>query len=142
MTARVSYDDVEVGARLPAQSFPVRRLSLVMYAGASGDFNRIHWNERFARAVGLPDVIAHGMFTMAQAGRVLTDWAGDPAAVLEYGVRFTKPVVVPDGDDGTSIDVEGEVVDKLDDRRVRVQLTARCGADKVLAQARAVLQLA
>jgi acyl dehydratase len=142
MTARVSYDGVEVGTELPAQRLPVRRLSLVMYAGASGDFNRIHWNQRFARAVGLPDVIAHGMFTMAQAGRVLTDWAGDPAAVLEYGVRFTKPVVVPDDDEGTSLEVGGTVREKLDDRRVRVELTARCGAEKVLAQARAVVQLA
>ncbi len=71
----------------------------MQYAGASGDFNPIHWNERFAREVGLPDVIAHGMFTMAEAIRVVTDWAGDPpGAVVEYGVRFTKPVVVPDDD--------------------------------------------
>ena len=84
----IAYDDVEVGTELPAQSFPVQRVNLVMYAGASGDFNPIHWNERFATAVGLPNVIAHGMFTMAQASRVLTDWAGDPAAVEECGVRL------------------------------------------------------
>ena len=95
----MSWDDVEVGAELPEQSFPVRRADLVRYAGASGDFNLIHWNERVARSVGLPDVIAHGMLTMAQAARVVTDWAGDPGAVVEYGVRFTKPVVVPDDDD-------------------------------------------
>ena len=85
-----------VGDQLPAQDFPIGRADLVRYAGASGDFNPIHWNERFAKAVGLPDVIAHGMFTMAAAIRVVTDWAGDPGAVVEYGVRFTRPVVVPD----------------------------------------------
>ena len=89
------------------------------YAGASGDFNVIHWNERVARAVGLPDVIAHGMLTMAHAGRVVTDWAGDPGAVVEYGVRFTKPVVVPDDDAGATVTVSGTVAEKLDDRRVR-----------------------
>lgn len=95
MTAKISYDDVEVGTELPAQTFGVTRATLVQYAGASGDFNPIHWNERFAKEVGLPDVIAHGMFTMAEAIRVVTDWTGDPGAVVEYGVRFTKPVVVP-----------------------------------------------
>ena len=84
-----------VGESIPAQEFPVARADLVRYAGASGDFNPIHWNERFAKQVGLPDVIAHGMFTMATAIRVVTDWAGDPGAVLEYSVRFTRPVVVP-----------------------------------------------
>ena len=96
----VRYDDVEVGTELPAQTFGVQRVNLVMYAGASGDFNPIHWNERFATAVGLPNVIAHGMFTMAEACRVVTDWVGDPGAVEEYGVRFTRPVVVPDDDAG------------------------------------------
>ena len=86
---------------LPAQEFPIGRADLVRYAGASGDFNPIHWNERFAKEVGLPDVIAHGMFTMAVAIRVVTDWAGDPGAVVEYGVRFTRPVVVPDPDGAT-----------------------------------------
>ena len=75
-----TYDDVEVGTELPAQTFPIRRADLVRYAGASGDFNVIHWNERVAQSVGLPDVIAHGMFTMALAARVVTDWAGDPGA--------------------------------------------------------------
>ena len=142
MTARVSYDDVEVGTELPGQTFVVERADLVRYAGASGDFNPIHWNERFATQVGLPDVIAHGMFTMAQAGRVVTDWAGDPAAVEEYGVRFTRPVVVPDDGTGASIEVSGVVKEKLDDRRVRVELTARAGGEKVLAQSRAVVRLA
>ena len=76
MTGRVSYDDVKPGTELAAASFPVTRLSLVKYCGASGDFNVIHWNERIARSVGLPNVIAHGMFTMAEAGRYVTDWPG------------------------------------------------------------------
>jgi len=142
VVAKVSYDDVEVGTELPAQTFPVQRLNLVMYAGASGDFNPIHWNERFATSVGLPDVIAHGMFTMAEAGRVLTDWAGDPGAVVEYGVRFTRPVVVPDDDTGARIEVTGTVTEKLEDRRVRVELTATSGGEKVLSMSRAVVQLA
>ena len=79
MTAQVKYADVEVGTELPPASFPVTRLSLVKYCGASGDFNVIHWNERIAKSVGLPDVIAHGMFTMAQAGRYVTDWPATPA---------------------------------------------------------------
>jgi acyl dehydratase len=142
VTAKVSYDDVDVGTELPAQTFPVQRINLVMYAGASGDFNIIHWNERIAQAVGLPNVIAHGMFTMAEAGRVVTDWAGDPGAVLEYGVRFSKPVVVPDDDNGAQLAVAGTVEEKLDDRRVAVSLSARAGDDKVLSNARAVVQLA
>lgn len=124
MTAKISYDDVEVGTELPAQTFGVTRATLVQYAGASGDFNPIHWNERFAKEVGLPDVIAHGMFTMAEAIRVVTDWTGDPGAVVEYGVRFTKPVVVPDDDQGATIEVSAKVGAKLDDNTVRVDLTA------------------
>ena len=142
MAPSISYDDVEVGTELPALSFPVHRVNLVMYAGASGDFNVIHWNERMARSVGLPDVIAHGMFTMAEAGRVVTDWVGDPGAVLQYGVRFTRPVPVPDDDRGALVEVSGAVTEKLDDRQVRVTLTATCGGEKVLGQARAVVQLA
>jgi acyl dehydratase len=136
-----TYESVEVGTHLPAQRFPVRREHLVRYAGASGDFNVIHWNERVARAVGLPNVIAHGMFTMAQACRVVTDWVGDPGAVVEYGVRFTRPVVVPDDDVGATLEVSGEVVEKLPEQRVRVQLTARCGGETVLGKAIAVVRL-
>ncbi|MEW1693485.1 MaoC family dehydratase [Streptomyces sp. NPDC091265] len=141
MTAKVTYESVEVGTELPAQSFPVTRATLVQYAGASGDFNPIHWNEKFAREVGLPDVIAHGMFTMAEAIRVVTDWAGDPGAVVEYGVRFTKPVVVPNDDKGTLIEVSGKVAVLLDDRRVRVDLTVMSDDKKVLGMSRAVVQL-
>jgi acyl dehydratase len=136
------YDDVEVGTELPGQTFPVHRVDLVMYAGASGDFNPIHWNERFATAVGLPNVIAHGMFTMAEAARVLTDWVGDPGAIEEYGVRFSRPVVVPDDDRGATIEVTGTVAEMLDGNRVRVELTARSDGQAVLTRARAVVRLA
>ncbi|MFG3252111.1 MaoC family dehydratase [Streptomyces sp. NPDC048172] len=144
MAAKVAYADVEVGTELPAGTFPVDRAALVRYAGASGDFNPIHWNERFAKEVGLPDVIAHGMFTMAEAIRVVTDWAGDPGAVMEYGVRFTKPVVVPDDDRGAEIAVSAKVAAKLDDdeRTVRVDLTATSAGQKVLGMSRAVVRLA
>ncbi|MFF0446383.1 MaoC family dehydratase [Streptomyces sp. NPDC004609] len=142
MTARISYADVEVGTELPARNFSVTRATLVQYAGASGDFNPIHWNEKFAVEVGLPDVIAHGMFTMAEAVRVVTDWVGDPGAVVEYGVRFTKPVVVPNDDKGALIEVSGKVAALLDDKRVRVDLTAVSGGEKVLGMSRAVVRLA
>jgi acyl dehydratase len=132
MAASVNYDDVEVGTELPSKTFQVTRANLVMYAGASGDFNIIHWNERTAKAVGLPDVIAHGMFTMAEAGRVVTDWVGDPGAVLEYGVRFSAPVPVPDDDTGTTLEVAGRVEEKLEDRKVRVALEATALGASVL----------
>jgi hypothetical protein len=148
VTRRPAFDDVPVGEVLPERSFPVRRLDLVKYAGASGDFNPIHWNERFALAVGLPNVIAHGMFSMATAARVATDWAGDPGAVVSYGTKFTKPVVVPDttGDpdapETASIQVSGVVAAKDDAARtVRVDLTAIAAGEKVLGRAQVVLRL-
>ncbi|MFI2607122.1 MaoC family dehydratase [Kitasatospora sp. NPDC018619] len=137
----IGYDEVEVGTELPAQSFPVTRDTLVRYAGASGDFNPIHWNERFALEVGLPDVIAHGMFTMAAAIRVVTDWVGDPAAVVEYGVRFTRPVPVPNDGVGAVVEVSAKVAKKLDDHRVQVDLVATTGGQKVLGMSRAVVRL-
>ena len=136
-----AYDDVAVGLELPAQTFPVRRVDLIRYAGASGDFNVIHWNERVAKAVGLPDVIAHGMYTMALAARVVTDWAGDPGLVVDYGVRFTRPVPVPDDDAGAEVEVTGVVAAVLDGDRVRVDLTATHAGQKVLGRAQAVVQL-
>ncbi|SDQ78836.1 MaoC family dehydratase [Thermostaphylospora chromogena] len=142
MTAAVKYDDVEVGQEIPPVDYPVRRVNLIMYAGASGDFNPIHWSERFAKTVGLPDVIAHGMFTMAQAGRFVSDWAGDPGAVVDLSVRFSSMVVVPDDDQGTVITVSGVVQEKQEDKRVLVALTAKCGDSRVLSRARAVVQLA
>jgi acyl dehydratase len=141
VSQQIRYDDVAVGAELPLVSYPATRLSLVKYCGASGDFNVIHWNERIARSVGLPDVIAHGMFTMAQAGRFVTDWAGPQAVVTEFGVRFSSMVVVPDDDIGASIDVSGQIEEKLDGNRVAIALTARSGDAKVLTRARAVVRL-
>lgn len=112
------------------------------YAGASGDFNVIHWNERVARSVGLPDVIAHGMYTMAQAGRYVTEWAGgDPGAIAEFGVRFSAMVPVPDDDEGATIELSGTVAKKLGDNLVAVDLVARAGGTKVLTRARAVVRL-
>ena len=142
MTATIKYADVEAGDELAPATYPVTRLSLVKYCGASGDFNVIHWNERIARSVGLPDVIAHGMFTMAQAGRYVTDWAGDPGALEDFGVRFSSMVVVPDDDLGATIEVSGQVEEKLDGNRVALALTARSGGAKVLTRARAVVRLA
>ncbi len=141
MSGQVSYADVAVGAELPPASYHFTRLSLVKYCGASGDFNPIHWNERFAKAVGLPDLIAHGMFTMAQAGRYVTDWAGPGAVVVEFGVRFSAPVVVPDDDRGATISVTGKVGEKLEGNLVALALTARSGEGKVLTRARAVVRL-
>jgi acyl dehydratase len=134
--------DVTVGAELTEQVYRVTRADLVRYAGASGDFNPIHWNARVATSVGLPDVIAHGMFTMALAGRAVTDWTGDPGALVEYQVRFGRPVVVPDDDIGAELTVRGVVSSLLDDGRVRVDLTVTSGGDKVLSLARAIVAVA
>lgn len=136
------FADVEVGTELPAQHFQLTRATLVKYAGASGDFNIIHWNERTAKAVGLPNVIAHGMLTMATAGRVVTDWVGDPGKVLSYGVRFSRPVVVEDDDTGTTLVVSGVVEEKNEDGTVVVALSATVDDNKVLMGAKAVVRLA
>jgi len=141
VNGQVTYAEVEAGTEVAAISYPITRLSLVKYCGASGDFNVIHWNERIAKAVGLPDVIAHGMFTMAQAGRFVTDWAGPRAVVVEFGVRFSSPVVVPDDDVGAEVSVSGRVTEKLDGNRIALELTARSAGTKVLTKARAVVRL-
>jgi acyl dehydratase len=132
---------VEVGTQLPEQVSRVTRADLVRYAGASGDFNVIHWNERVAREVGLPGVIAHGMLTAGLAARAVTAWAGDPGAVVDYQVRFSRPVVVPDDEDGAEVTVRGRVAALLDDGQVRVDLTVTSGGEKVLSLARAVVAL-
>jgi acyl dehydratase len=137
-----SYQQAEPGTEIPPRQYQVTRRDLVRYAGASGDFNVIHWNERIAKAVGLPDVIAHGMLTMALAGRFVSEWAGDPGAVTEFGVRFSAPVVVPDDDKGATVEVAGTVAERLDGNRVRVEITARSGDAKVLTRAHAVVRLA
>ena len=130
----------EVGTVVPERQFQVTRTDLVRYAGASGDFNPIHWSDRVAGAVGLPGVIAHGMLTMALAARLLTDWAGDPAAVVEYGVRFARPVVVPDNDEGVTVTASGTVTELRGDGLVGVDVTVRVGEERVLTQARALVR--
>ncbi|MGI8653565.1 MAG: MaoC/PaaZ C-terminal domain-containing protein [Geodermatophilaceae bacterium] len=137
-----TYDSVDEGSELPEVRSRIRRADLIRYCGASGDFNVIHWNERAALDAGLPDVIAHGMLTMAVAARIVTDWVGDPGAVAEYAVRFSRPVVVPDDEDGAELVVTARVAKKLPDHRVRVDIVVRSGADKVLSMARAVVALA
>jgi len=139
--ASPSYDQTEPGTELAPRQYQVTRRDLIRYAGASGDFNVIHWNERIATSVGLPDVIAHGMLTMALAGRFLTEWAGDPGAITEFGVRFSAPVVVPDDDKGATVEVTGKVTERLDDHKVAIDVTARSNGDKVLTRARAVVRL-
>ena len=138
----MSLTDAVVGTELPEQVFRITRADLVRYAGASGDFNPIHWNDRVATGVGLPGVIAHGMFTMALAGRAVTGWTGDPAALVEYHVRFGRPVVVPDDEQGAEVTVRGKVGALLDDGRLRVDLTVTSDGEKVLSLARAVIRLA
>ena len=142
MTARPRLAEVEVGTELPERTFSVTRADLVRYAGASGDFNPIHWNERVATEVGLPGVIAHGMYTMAIAGRAVSDWAGDPGALEEYQVRFGRPVGVPDDDGGAEVTVRGKVGALLDGGLARVDLTVTAAGEKVLSLARATVRLA
>ncbi|MEP7194823.1 MAG: MaoC/PaaZ C-terminal domain-containing protein [Actinomycetota bacterium] len=136
-----SVRDVEVGQQLPARTIHIERSSLVQYTGASLDRNRLHWDERFARSVGLPDVIAHGMFTMGTAINVVSEWVGDTGRIVEYGARFTKPVVVP-YEGGADVEATG-VVTAVDaqTRRATVELKVTCGTDKVLGRAVAVVVL-
>jgi len=109
-----SVAEVVVGAELPLMPVQVTRADLVRYAGASGDFNQIHWSDRVAGEVGLPGVIAHGMLTMALAGRFVSDWVGDPSAVRGLSVRFTRPVVVPDDEQGALVELTGSVTGVAD----------------------------
>jgi acyl dehydratase len=132
--------EVETGTELPERTFRVARADLIRYAGASGDFNPIHWSDRIAKDVGLPTVIGHGMLTMALAARLLTDWAGDPGAVVEFGARFSRPVVVPDDADGVAVTVSGVVTNIRADGLVDVELTVKADEQKVLTQARAVVR--
>jgi acyl dehydratase len=125
---------------LEPHTFRVTRADLVRYAGASGDFNPIHWSERTATGVGLPGVIAHGMFTMALVGRAVTAWAGAPDAVVEFSVRFARPVPVPDTDEGTEVVVSGTVKEITAEGHTRLSLTATCGGDKVLSLAQALIR--
>ena len=128
----------EKGVELPPLQVHVTRDQLVRYAGASLDFNPIHWNERFAKEVGLPDVIAHGMLTMALGGRLVTDWLGDPGKLVEYSVRFTRPVVVTP--EGADVEFTGKVAEVRDDGTARVDITAKFDGKTVLGKAQAVVR--
>ena len=136
-----SLETVAVGDRLPGLSVRFTRETLVRYAGASTDFNPIHYSSFYADQVGLPGVIAHGMLTMGSALRLVTDWIGDPARERSYFVRFTNPVVVHDDADGTEV-VFGGVVEAVDDALVTIAIEAVSHEVKVLGAARAVVDLA
>jgi acyl dehydratase len=137
----LSVSEVKVGQELPSRTIHISRASLVQYTGASLDRNPLHWDEHFAKSVGLPDVIAHGMFTMGSAINVVSDWVGDAGRVVDYGTRFTKPVVVS-YEGGADVEVTG-VVKAVDaeTRLATVELGVTCGTDKVLGRATAVVQL-
>lgn len=136
----VSTATVQLGDALPPLDLVFTRESLVRYAGASGDFNPIHYSNFYADRVGLPGVIAHGMLTMGSALRIVTDWIGDPQLVRSYFVRFTRPVVVPDDDAGTIISVTASVI-AVEDDVATVEVEAVCDGQKVLGMARANVQL-
>ncbi|WP_432707631.1 MaoC/PaaZ C-terminal domain-containing protein [Nocardioides kribbensis] len=138
MSAAPGAGALEKGAVLEPRTFSVTRADLVRYAGASGDFNPIHWSERVATSVGLPGVIAHGMFTMALAARAVADWT-DGAEVVELGCKFTQPVVVPADEDGVEV-VVGASVKDVADGRVTLALEVTCGGTKVLGMPRAVVR--
>lgn len=124
-----------VGTELPSITTRFTRADLVRYAGASGDFNIIHWNERRALSVGLPGVIAHGMLTMGHAIRVVTHWVGDPSKVIDYQVRFTRPVIVPDDDLGAEVTFSGKVTAVNEDGSAVITLGATFDGATVLAKA-------
>jgi hypothetical protein len=141
MMSQPTLSSVAVGLQLPELIVRFRRSDLVRYAGASGDFNIIHWNERTAIAVGLPGVIAHGMLTMGQAVNVVTRWTGDPTSIVDYQARFTKPVVLPDDDEGVDVVFGGKVAAVNDDGTVKVDLSARFDGVAVLARASVLVRL-
>lgn len=130
--------EFRAGDQLPEQTYRVVRADLVRYAGASGDFNPIHWSDRVAASVGLPGVVAHGMYTLALAARALDTWAGEPGRVRELGCKFTRPVVVPDDDTGVEVLVRGTVAE-VTDEGVHITLEVTSGGAKVLGVPRAVL---
>ena len=137
----IRAEDVAVGDQLPPLTLTITRADLVRYAGASLDFNPIHWNERFAQEVGLPGVIAHGMLTMGMAVRVVTNWTGDPGAVLEYGVRFGRPVPVPDNAEGARVEVTAKIAKALEDGTFKISITAAYEGKSVLGGATARVRL-
>jgi acyl dehydratase len=128
---------IEVGTVLEEKIFYIDRAMLKAYADASGDQNPIHQNEEFALSVGLPNVIAHGMLTMALVGKYVTDWAGGSAAVKEYSARFIKPVIVP-ADQKVDLTVSATITE-VDGDRISISLSATSAGVKVLGMAKAVV---
>ena len=150
----VRFEDLEKGQDIGLRTVELSRASLVRYAGASGDFNPIHWNERFAQSVGLPGVIAHGMLTMGTAVQLVSDWVGDPGAIVDYQTRFTKPVPVADAPGGENPDtptnaltISGKVgALNEEERTARIDLTVTARDEegkeqKVLMKSQAVVRL-
>jgi acyl dehydratase len=128
---------IEVGMTLPEKVFYIDRALLKAYADASGDQNPIHQNEEFALSVGLPNVISHGMLTMALAGKYVTEWAGGSANVREFSARFIKPVIVPAGE---KVDLSVvATVSEVDGKTVKLDITATSAGVKVLGMAKAVV---
>ena len=140
--SRPVFDGLSVGDVVAEGAYPITRDSLVRYAGASGDFNPIHYRDDVAESVGLPGVLAHGMLTMGIAVQPVVDWVGDPSRVVDYQVRFTRPVVV-DAADGALIVVVA-TIGRLDEeaRSARIDLTVTAGSDTVLGKAQARVDLA
>lgn len=127
--------NLTIGQELPARAFVITRDSLVRYAGASGDFNAIHYRDDFAQSVGLPGVLAHGMLTMGLAVQTVVDFVGDSGKILDYQVRFTKPVLV-DAKTGAKVEVSAKVIEIDDDSKTaRIDLTAVCAELTVLGKA-------
>ena len=150
----VRFEDLEKGQEIGSLAVDLSRASLVRYAGASGDFNPIHWNERFAQSVGLSGVIAHGMLTMGTAVQLVSDWVGDPGAIVDYQTRFTKPVPVADAPGGENPDtptnaltISGKVgALNEEERTARIDLTVTARDDegkeqKVLMKSQALVRL-
>ena len=136
MSPHVDLTGAQPGDPLPEVAETIERMDLVRYAGASGDFNPIHWNDEVARAVGLPGVIAHGMYSMGVAARMVTAWAGDPAAIKRLKVRFSTMI-----EPGQTLTVKGEVAE-VDGGRVLVRFHAEDSkGEKVLSKGEAELEL-
>ncbi|MFM1993246.1 MAG: hypothetical protein RL600_1074 [Actinomycetota bacterium] len=130
-----SLSELSVGQVIAEKKFEITRDSLVRYAGASGDFNPIHYRDDVAQKVGLPGVLAHGMLTMGVAISPVIDWLQDPGKVIDYSVRFTKPVVVPA--DGAAILLVSAVVGAIEEDRARIDITATFEGNNVLGKAQA-----
>jgi acyl dehydratase len=137
----INIASLEVGQVIGAEEFHLTRDSLVRYAGASGDFNPIHYRDDFAQSVGLDGVLAHGMLTMGAAVQVAVNWVGDAGKVIDYGVRFTKPVFV-DAQDGAVLVVTGKIGEiDAENGEVRIDLTAAFNETVVLGKAQARVRL-